>query len=103
MPTAAKLTPAENAEKASKFLSQPKKKTKKPVKKNVGIVTPADVKLGQELSASILEELQNKTNQLSKSYLSKGSSLPMGLVWPVDAQPTRMIPKGDKKYQYPMR
>jgi len=56
-------------------------KSKNKVKKSkVPIVTQDDIKLGQELSAVILKELNNKNDQLTKSY-SKNGSLPMGFVW----------------------
>ena len=38
------------------------------------------IKLGQELSASILKELNSKQETLSRSY-TKGGSLPSSFVW----------------------
>ena len=49
-------------------------------KSKAATVTQDDIKLGQELSAVILKEINSKNNLLTKSY-SKNGSLPMGFVW----------------------
>ena len=71
-----------NVEKSKRMAAQtkPKKVPKsKPADSAVG--TTDDIKLGQELSASILKELDNLTNTLTSSYNGAGS-LPMSFVWP---------------------
>ena len=44
------------------------------------VATEEAIKLGQELSASILKELQSKQEALTRSY-TKGGSLPSSFVW----------------------
>ena len=71
-----------NAEKSKRTTKQTKrKKAPKSKPSNSAIGTADDIKLGQELSSSILKELDNLTNTLTSSYGGAGS-LPLNFVWP---------------------
>ena len=81
----------ESAACAAKKTKKSKKVKAKPL---VAVGTVEDIKLGQELSQSILAELSNSQTNLATSYAGGKGSLPMGFVWPVESAPeVPLVPK----------
>ena len=91
MISTADVVQKETAALARKKSKKPKKVKAKP---QVAVGTIDDIKLGQELSASILAELSSSQTNLTNSYAGGKGSLPMGFVWPVETAPEiPLVPK----------
>lgn len=75
-----------NVEKSKRIKQTKPKKIPKSRPADSAVGTTDDIKLGQELSASILKELDNLTNTLTSSYSGGAGSLPMNFVWPNEGE-----------------
>ena len=85
-----------NVEKSKRVKQTKPKKATISRTNNSAIGTKDDIKLGQELSASILKELDNLTNTLTSSYSGGAGSLPMNFVWPNEKEEEDLLERSPR-------